>query len=51
MANQPIDHDHKTSKVRHLLCHRCNLALGSLQENPDLCELLKQYALRIKREG
>ncbi len=29
-----IDHDHKTGKIRGILCHHCNIALGSLNENP-----------------
>ena len=28
-----IDHDHQTGKIRGLLCHNCNLALGNLREN------------------
>lgn len=29
-----IDHDHKSGKVRGILCHHCNTALGSFNENP-----------------
>jgi len=29
-----IDHNHKTGKVRGILCHHCNIALGSFKENP-----------------
>ena len=30
-----VDHDHVTGKVRGLLCHYCNTAIGSLQESPE----------------
>src|SRR5206468_1858620 len=30
-----IDHNHDTGKIRGLLCHQCNTALGMLRENPE----------------
>ena len=30
-----IDHCHTTGKVRGLLCHHCNTAIGSLKENKN----------------
>jgi len=38
-----VDHDHKTNKVRGVLCTRCNTALGSLKDNEDLILKLAAY--------
>lgn len=47
-----VDHDHVTGQVRQLLCHRCNLVVGLVNENPDMCELLRAYILKHKeRKG
>lgn len=37
-----IDHDHITGKVRGLLCHKCNVALGWI-EQPDLLAACVRY--------
>jgi hypothetical protein len=38
-----IDHNHKTGKVRHLLCAACNQAVGLIQENPLVAEKIAAY--------
>jgi Recombination endonuclease VII len=38
-----VDHDHTTGKVRALLCHRCNRALGLLGDDPARVEALARY--------
>lgn len=38
-----IDHDHVTGKVRKLLCHRCNMALGYGKEDPNVFNRMISY--------
>ena len=45
-----IDHDHKTGKVRGILCHHCNTALGSLNENPLILVRAIKYLQENKKK-
>jgi len=38
-----IDHDHKTDRIRGLLCNTCNVALGSAHDNPALLRRMAEY--------
>ncbi len=38
-----IDHDHKTNKVRGILCNSCNLGLGLFKEDPKILESAINY--------
>ena len=37
------DHDHDTMEPRSLLCHACNVALGFLNDDPELCIAAAEY--------
>jgi len=41
-----IDHNHITGEVRGLLCHKCNVALGMLNEDEDLIWNMLEYLKR-----
>ena len=51
MCNQPelirqsfcVDHNHKTGKVRQLLCVRCNSVLGMIDDSIELLDAAKRY--------
>jgi hypothetical protein len=38
-----IDHVHGTKKVRGLLCHACNMALGLFKDRPDVMRAAANY--------
>lgn len=42
-----VDHDHTTGKVRGLLCHNCNRALGLLGDNVDILLSSISYLERV----
>jgi hypothetical protein len=38
-----VDHDHDTEEFRGWLCHKCNLGLGNLGDDPDRCKRAMEY--------
>lgn len=38
-----VDHDHKTGKVRGLLCNQCNVMIGMAFENPNVLTRAIKY--------
>lgn len=40
-----VDHDHKTNKIRGLLCHYCNAMLAYSRDNPETLRAGARYIL------
>ena len=38
-----VDHDHETEKIRGLLCGRCNLMLGRIENNMEITLKMLKY--------
>jgi len=43
-----LDHDHKTGKVRGLICAQCNMGLGYFEDSTTLLRLASDYLDRSK---
>jgi len=41
--NLAVDHDHKTGKIRGLLCNRCNIGIGYLEDNIKTLKSAAKY--------
>lgn len=41
-----VDHNHKTGKVRELLCQQCNVGLGCFHEDIDVLDSAAAYVIK-----
>jgi hypothetical protein len=43
-----VDHDHNTKAIRGLLCYKCNMAIGLVNESPTILDAMKAYLQKYK---
>jgi len=43
MGKVCVDHNHKTGKVRGLLCNHCNIGIGALKDDPEVITRAEEY--------
>ena len=46
-----IDHDHKTNKIRGLLCRKCNIGIALLGEDLDILASATSYLMQNRKAG
>lgn len=46
-----VDHDHKTGKIRGLLCGRCNQAIGLIHDCPVTAKAMSDYLIEHESIG
>ena len=46
-----LDHDHDTMQIREFLHRSCNMALGLLKDDPEVCRLAAEYLERHGKHG
>jgi hypothetical protein len=43
-----VDHDHKTGQIRGLVHRKCNLAIGLLDDDPEIIRLAADYLEKFR---